>query len=423
MNTSDPALNLGYNARLDGAGVLQVQRAIATSVVATTADALDSLSFGYAPGTGTFTASKTFTLTNYGASPASYDLAVQANGAQQGASLALSAPSVTVPGGGGHVDVTATLTIPAASFATLPTASSFGPLGPGGVLTIRGAVVATPTAGATQPLRVPYLVAPRGLSSVAAGARAAYAKQTQNVYTSSVPFTNSGLHSGDVDLYAWGIHDAQDADLGEIDIRDVGVQLAPATILDPEAAATDKALVFAVNTYGQWSTAAANEFDVAIDLQHNGKPDFFIVGVDLGAVLLGDPNGQVASFIFDASGNLIDAWLADAPMNSSTILLPALASDIGLGKQKGDFDYAVLGASLVHDVANDTTAAASFDIARPGVSSGFVGTLAPGGSGTAPLWADFDQLRSAPALGWLAVTVDDAAVAAQADEIPLGSPK
>ena len=53
-------------------------------------------------------------------------------------------------------------------------------------------------------------------------------------------------------------------------------------------------------------------------------------------LLLGGFNGQVASFIFDASGNVVNAWLADAPMDSSTLLLPALASDIGLGKQKGD---------------------------------------------------------------------------------------
>jgi subtilisin family serine protease len=423
VNTSDPALNLGYNARLGGAGVLQVQRAIATDVVATTADALDSLSFGYVPGTGLYTAQKTFTLANHGASPAGYDLTVQTNGAQQGASVVVSPASVTVPAGG-SVEVTAALTIPAASFTALPTASSFGPLGPGGVLTIRGAVVATPTSGSAPSLRVPYLVAPRGLSSVGAGTRAPYVKRaTGNVYDSSVPFTNSGLHSGDVDLYAWGIHDPQDAGGAEMDVRDVGVQLLPATALDPDASEDDKALVFAVNTYGQWSTAAANEFDIAIDLQNNGKPDYFVVGVDLGAVLLDQFNGQVASFIFDAQGNIVNAWLADAPMNSSTLLLPLLASDIGLGTQKGDFTYAALGHSLVHDVPDDPTGSAQFDLGKPGISSGFVGTLAPGGSTTAPLWIDFDRLRTAPALGWLAVTVDDGAGAAQADEIPLGSVK
>jgi len=423
MNTADAALNLGYNARLGGAGVVQVQRAIATDVVATTADALDSLSFGYVPGTGLHSATRTFTLTNYGSGPETYDLAVAANGGQQGASVTLSDTSVTVPAGG-SVDVTATLTIPAASFTALPTDSSFGPLGPGGVLTIRGAIVATST-GSAPSLRVPYLVAPRGLSNVVAGARAAYVKrQTGNVYDSSVALTNSGIHSGDVGIYAWGIHDPQDAGRGEMDIRDVGVQVAPATTLDPHASTSDRALIFAVSAYGKWSTAAANEFDIAIDLEHDGKADYLVVGVDLGAVLLDQFNGQVAAFVIDAKGNLVAARLADAPMNSSTILLPLLASDIGLAKGKGDFNYAALGHSIAPgDVDDAPTGAAAFSIDKPGVSSGPVGTLAPRASTSAPLWVDFDKFKSAPALGWLAVTPDDDAGAAQADEIPVGQVK
>jgi minor extracellular serine protease Vpr len=422
MNTADPGLDLTYNARLGGNGVVQVQRAIATDVLATTADNLDSLSFGYVAGTGAYTAGKTFTLTNYGSTPASYGLGVDGNGSQRGASVTVSPTSVTVPAGG-SVTVTATLTIPVATFAGLPTSSSFGPLGPGGLLTIRGAVVATSTSGAPT-LRVPYLVAPRGLSNVVAAARAAYVKrQAGNVYDSSVQVTNSGIHSGVADLYAWGIHDPQDAARGEMDVRDAGVQVIPAQALDETLPAGDRALVFAVNTYGRWSNAAANEFDVAIDLQANGKPDFFVVGVDLGAVLLGAFNGQMASFIFDAAGNLVNAWLAEAPMNSSTVLLPTLASDIGL---KGDrqFSYLVLGHSVAPGgVPDDLTTWAKFDVRNPGISSGAAAALAPGASATLPLSVDFDKLRSAPALGWLAVTVDDAAGAAQADEIPVGTVK
>jgi subtilisin family serine protease len=420
MNTADPGLNLGYNARLGGTGVVQVQQAIATDVLATTGDGLDSLSFGFVGGAGTYTASKSFTLTNYGSSAAGYALSVAGNGPQQGASLTLSDSSVTVPAGG-SVTVTGTLTIPAASFAGLPADSSSGPLGPGGLLTIRGAVVAAPTVGGPT-LRVPYLVAPRGLSDVVAGARAAYVKrQTNNVFDSSLPLANGGVHSGVADLYAWGIHDPQDAARGEMDVRDAGVQVIPATALDDTLPASDRALVFAVNTYGRWSNACANEFDIAIDLQRNGKPDFFVVGADLGAVLLGDSNGQMASFVFDASGNLVDAWLADAPMNSSTVLLPALASDIGL-KADSQFGYAVLGHSVAPGgVPDDVTGAATFDVRNPGVSSGVAAELAPGASATLPLWVDFDKFRSAPALGWLAVTTDDASGAAQADEVPVGT--
>src|SRR5437868_746765 len=52
MNTADPSLNTGYNVRRSGAGVVQAQKAVNSSVLATTADQLDSIAFGYVPGSG-----------------------------------------------------------------------------------------------------------------------------------------------------------------------------------------------------------------------------------------------------------------------------------------------------------------------------------------------------------------------------------
>jgi len=105
---------------------------------------------------------------------------------------------------------------------------------------------------------IQLLVAPRGLSNVNAGPLAPYTKQpSNNVYTTSVTMTNSGVHAGTADLYAWGIHDAKDlAGSPANDVRDVGVQ-----------AFSDGTGVFVINTYNQVSTAATQEYDVAIDLQ------------------------------------------------------------------------------------------------------------------------------------------------------------
>src|SRR5262249_31310831 len=154
---------------------------------------------------------------------------------------------------------------------------------------------------------VPYMAAVRGLSNNVAGAKTAYTKQqTGNVFNASVNVTNSGGHTGDVELYSWGIHDAQDTGLDEMDIRDVGVETIPAGALTSNPAPGDQGLVFVVNNYGRVSNASQNEFDIAIDLQNNGKPDFFVVGVDLGAVLTGSFNGQYGSFVIDAkTGNIV----------------------------------------------------------------------------------------------------------------------
>jgi len=215
-----------------------------------------------------------------------------------------------------------------------------------------------------------------------------------------------------------------------MDVRDVGVQVQPKEFLCGTSttgvcgATNDRSLVFAINTYGQASNPSVNEFDIVIDLQGNGKPDFFVVGVDFGAVTAGAFSGQFASFIFDKTGALVDLWVANAPMNGSTILLPALASEIGLDPAVNStrFRYAVNAFSIVPGVLVDTTAFASFRSHQPPVSTGQFIPLAPGASATLNVSVDLGKVAGTPQLGWLVIGLDDANGAAQADEIPLGSP-
>jgi hypothetical protein len=180
--------------------------------------------------------------------------------------------------------------------------------------------------------------------------------------------------------------------------------------------------VFLINTYGQATNQSVNEYDVLIDTNGDGQADFVVVGFDLGAVLTGVADGRFGSFTIDAStGDIIDAFFADAPMNGSTIELPAVASEIGLVQKAAKptaFRYAVNAFSLVPGGIVDTTGSALFDPFHPAVSSGDFSPLAAGG-GTAslPLSIDKSQQAKTPALGWLVASVDDANGAAQADEV------
>jgi hypothetical protein len=412
VNTADPSMVVGYNGRIDGSGFLQVQKATDTDAVATTADGLDSLSFGYVPGSGTYTDTRTFTVSNYGPAAVTYNLTATVSG---GATVSATPSSITVPGNGGSMPVVVTLGISASTFAAQPSDST-SVLGLGGVVTFRGAVTATPTTSGAgiRPLRIPLLAAPRGLSSATAGPLTPYVKQgTSNVYTTSTTVTNTGVHSGTADLYAWGIHDANDLGTAANDVRDVGVQ-----------SFSDGRAVFVIKTYNQVSTAATQEYDVAIDLQHDGKADYFVVGADIGAVTTGTFDGRFGAFVFDAKtgARVGGIFGTESPMNSSTVEIPFLLSTLGLKAGNADFNYAV-NAYSVYGGAVDTTSAATYDAAHPGVSTGAFASVPAGGSVSIPLWADYDKLQSAPALGWLSVTVDDAGGAAQADEIPLGTVK
>jgi minor extracellular serine protease Vpr len=424
MNTADPSLNVGYNSRLAGAGVVQAQHAVNSSVLAQTGDQLDSVAFGYVPGSGDYQTQKAITLTNTGSTDAAYDLSVAPNGSQWGATVGVSPTSVTVPAHG-QTTVQATLSMPASAFAALPSDDTFS-IGPGGVLSVGGDIVATPHAGdapVDQTLRLPYTLVPRGLSNVVAGTPRGWTKTRPtgtpaSTFTSTLPVSNDGIHDGTADLYAWGIHDANETG-APMDVRDVGIQVQPGSAFG--VSDSDRGLVFLINTWGQATNQSVNEYDVLIDTNGDGQPDYVVFGYDLGAILAGAFNGQYASFTLDvATGQIVDAYYADAPMNGSTVELPTLASDIGLSSST-TFRYSVNAFSLVPGGLVDTTGAASFNPFNPAVSTGD-GSLpmvsAGGGTASLPLTVNRGLQQSTHALGWLVASVDDANGAAQADEVP-----
>src|SRR5262249_11279093 len=146
--------------------------ALATSVVATTGNGLDTFSFGLVASATATSVSRTVTFRNLGTTSHTYSLS-----ASQPAigTVSLSTNSVRVAAGASQ-DVTATLSLSAANIAALPTVDSLSPvLAPGGVTTLRGRITATPS-DSSPSLLVPYLAAARGLSNNVAGAKSAYTK-------------------------------------------------------------------------------------------------------------------------------------------------------------------------------------------------------------------------------------------------------
>jgi minor extracellular serine protease Vpr len=407
-----------YDPRRAGTGVVDARRAVDTVAFATTPDVLGALAFGDEALTGPYTETLPFTLSNTSDSDITYDLTTAAFsglGAGNSPTVTFSDNPVTVPAGdSATVDVTLSLT--AAQVAALPGASvsNFGALA-----TFRGAVVATPTSSGAgiYELRIPLLLAPRGLSGVTAGVKGPY-QQNGSMFTTTVPLTNSGIHSGIADVYSWGFSDPNDVTGAEdgMDVRAAGVQVLPGEELGGDP--SDRALVFAVNVYGKYSNPAVNEIDIALDTEGNSNPEFFVVGVDFGAITTGTFDGRFASVILDPEGNLVNAWVAGAPMNGSTMLLPTLASDVGLSTGSDKVRYTVTAFSLIPDGLVDSTATGQFRVYHPPVSTGDFIALAPGGSATLSLTLDKGNFAGTPVLGWIVQTQDDANGAAQADLIP-----
>lgn len=155
-----------------------------------------------------------------------------------------------------------------------------------------------------------------------------------------------GALSALADVYTWGLADkARDLPEGSVgsgyDLRAAGVQ----SFGDPD----DPLLVFAINSHDRWSNAATIEFDVEIDTDRDGQSDYVVIGYDSGYLRNGEYNGLVESFILDAkTGDLFPSgYLAQAPTDSSTILLPVNASVLGLTAESGGFNYTVAAYSIL----------------------------------------------------------------------------
>jgi hypothetical protein len=277
------------------------------------------------------------------------------------------------------------------------------------LVTVRGAVTAAPTAAATgvYSLRIPFLLAPRGLSNVTVS------RSSVPFGTTNVTLANGGVHATFADVYAWGQTDAADLPGTALDVRAVGVQSLPG-----EAGglpASDRLLIFAVNTHERWSNPSQNEFDIAIDVTGSPAPDYFVVGVDLGAVLAGAFNGQYGSFVFTASGDLVDAFFAEAPMNGSTALLPVAASSLGLAADEHDrFRYSTVGFSVLGPEFDVVAGNPRFRPWTPTSSQGDFVPLGPGATAPLTLVAS-PSATSDSTLGFMVVALDDANGAPQAD--------
>ncbi len=419
MNTSDPtpARIRNINLRVAGTGVIDAVRALSSAAVATTADGTDALAYGYRPSRAGLSVTRTFTLENHGATPLTYDLDSSFNGgtgADRGTVVTIDPPAVAVPAGA-NVEVTVTLAMATSAVAKLPDASQPS----GQVVLVRGAVVATPREPGAVPLRMPFSLVPRGLSSLKAEPDGPLAAAGATA-TGTVTLSNTGVHRGTADVYAWLLSDggAPDTPSSSADLRSLGVQTYPGSLLG-STVPDDQAVVFAVNVEDRWSTASTVEIDLPIDVDGDGVWDYTVVGADYGAVMNGSDNGQFASFTLDRAGKVIDVYIADAPMNGSTILLPTLSSDLGVTAASPPFAVRAQSVDRLTRVVDVMPGRGRWQPYQPAVSNADLIDLTSTSVKSLPVSVNLAAQAVQQVKGWLVVTLDDRNGAEQADQIAL----
>ncbi len=433
VNTGRPSGVLGYSASLGGTGLVQPASSTATQVVARTEGQKfgASLNFGFAEFSDRFRRTKDISLRNHGSSDAIFNVA-QAGASGSPHSVSLSRTSLRVPAHG-QAEVRVTLDVTA---ATAGNSESFRD--------VAGLIAFTPASASDNggvALRVPYYFVPRAQADV--DTRIGKLAGT-NPSTVATVTNKHGAIAGDADFYAWGIFDtrtnrddSEDAEDGDHtgkasnDVRAIGVQSFP----NPSAADPNRQLlVFAVNTYNRWSNASTNEFDIFVDVdpENNNGDDYVIVGVDQGAVQLGAFNGVMGSFVFSTrSPGASIAFLAAAPTDSSTVLLPVRSSQLCR-----TFSDPTKNEPCLSKLSNPrlTYHAVSFDLANGGtkvvagsakynawsssISQGGFVTVAPGATdATTVISVNSAESNLTPALGVMVVTFDNKSGADEAQLI------
>ncbi len=418
INTADPSKVKGYLSLRNGAGLVDTAAAVTAPVTASGDAGAARITFGYREATKATTVRKTVTLTNTGTTDASYSAAANASTADVNATVSVSPSKVLVPAGrSARVSVTVKIT----PDAGVPSED---------VQTASGTITFTPTSGKAAAqgltaLQVPYLAVPRAVSELATKVR------TLGGNAARFSTRNTSRISGTADVYAWQLSDDADQTLavdagGAPDIRAVGMQSLPGVQpFDDEPSAVGLGIA-AISSTSRVATAAITDQEIVIDNDENGTPDFVVIGVDPG-LLSASPSatGDFVSVTIDARTNQVLRVLsAQGEYNSSTVLLPYVLSDVGIGEGDGqstDLDYTAQTFSTVGGGPGDSAGAvASFDTAAEPVQTGQLFGVGARSTVDWDAGIDAEQVEATGTKGFLVAELSDAAGEAQAELLSIG---
>jgi minor extracellular serine protease Vpr len=396
-NTSDPSPMRTYSTRVSGVGVPQVPNAVRTGAVASSGGS-SAVSFGFLEVGRNETVRRDIVVRNYDAFAMTFNVSLPAN-YKQGLTHDVNVPTqIRVPGRG-----TARLPI---SVSVSPEAAA----APLDFNEIAGIVELTPSTARTNrgvTLRIPYYAVVRPHARLDANVSAPRRRDPNGTAT----ITNwRGAISGSADLYAWGVEGAED-DIGCNDVRAVGVQSAPHDV-------DDRLIVFAVNGFRRCSNHSVNEYDLIVTAESGAQ--YGVIGIDEGYAVAGAFNGTLATMVL----NLADptqAWLMPAVANTdtSTILLMALASQIGVTSAAPRFTYFSQTFNLAGQGDDPPSAVANYNAyASALVGQGQFATVDRNAITRFAIGVDGTEWQRTPARGLMIVFAENPAGSEQAGLFP-----
>jgi hypothetical protein len=150
-------------------------------------------------------------------------------------------------------------------------------------------------------------------------------------------------------------------------------------------------------------------YDLFLDVNGDGIPDYDVEAVDLGFLTTGSFNGEMVVAVFNlATGSGVLEFLATAPTDGSTVLLPLVAADVGITSANPRFSYTVQTTDLITGNVDVITSAAKFNAFNNSISTGAFVALAPGARASVPIAIDPTEFALTPALGEMVVSLENA---------------
>ena len=414
-NTADPAKVADYDVTIGG-GLVDAAQTVATTTFVTGDSfrtskgrvAEGTLSFGFDESTRGFVGTRMLTIHNTGPKAVTYSLASDPS-TDVPATVRLSSRKVRVKAGG-KAKVAVTLVVKASAVGSSLSDDGSDPFR---LRAVGGTVAVTSTEGT---LRVPYLMVPRADANVVGevtGSRGGWTNATSTATSRSRPTglnvrlaNPRGALTAVADFYTWGLSDGRDVSRtfggSGYDLRAAGVQAFDLT--------EGKLLVFAVNNHDRWSSPASQEFDVAVDTDNDGTPEFIVISVDSGLATTGDVNGLAKVFVYDVAKDSLstEGFGPIAPTDSSTILIPVTSAALGLEATAGTFAYTVAGFTLEDDAAFDEFSTwATYNPWARAIADGAYEKVARNGRLTVPLTIDPVNFATQKPKGVMVVVMDN----------------
>lgn len=410
VDTADPLQLLDYAPRIEGAGLVQPLAAVNTQAVVFSDDHrhggnAKGLSYGFEEFATNFHSTREVTVHNYGRSRIVFNVTTtQTGGSPHTVHVDRSSISVAAHD---DTDLEVSLSVPAATVGATHDAG-----GNDTYQEVAGYVTFTPADPSMNngvSLHVPYYLVPRARSNVVAVSAGPLSPKQKN---QKVLLANlGGAIAGNADFYAWGLSGPHQG-VKFFDTKAVGVQ-------SNIVSATDSVLVFAVNTFKRFSNADGGEFDILIDVNGDGVPDFDLASIDQGAFEAGANNGTIITLLVNLNtGDMTEEFLVDAPTDGSTVLMPVRASDMGISPTNPRFSYTENTFNNLDGSSSSMPGTATFNAFTPSITNAVFLPVGRNKALTVPVAIDPVEWKKTPARGLMVVVEDNFSGDSQAQLIP-----